>query len=354
MNSAMVSGMAEHGGRIDFDALASWMDGRGLSSGPIESVEALAGGTQNVLLRFERGGETFVLRRGPWHLRPKSNEMMRREMRVLAALAGSDVPHPALIAACPDESVIGGDAVFYLMEAVDGFNPTVSLPALHLDDETVRHGMGLSAVDAIAALGAVDHVAVGLDGLGRPEGFLERQVPQWLTHLEGYDRFEGYPGLGFDALDEVAGWLEAERPKRSTPGIMHGDYHLANLLFRPDGPEVAAVVDWEMCTIGDPLLDLGWLLATWPDDVEAGMTGPLAAAGGLPGRSELVARYAERSDRDLSAVTWYEVLACFKLGIVIEGTYARAHAGQAPMEIGELLHATALGLLARSLRRTAR
>jgi aminoglycoside phosphotransferase (APT) family kinase protein len=226
------------------------------------------------------------------------------------------------------------------------------LPALHLGDEAVRHGMGLSAVDAIAALGAVDHVAVGLEGLGRPEGFLERQVPQWMSHLEGYDRFEGYPGLGFDALDEVAGWLEAGRPTTSAPGIMHGDYHLANLLFRPDGPDVAAIVDWEMCTIGDPLLDLGWLLATWPDGDDGGqVAGPLAAAGGLPTRSELIARYAERSDRDLSAVTWYEVLACFKLAIVIEGTYARAHAGQAPMEIGELLHATALGLLARARRR---
>jgi aminoglycoside phosphotransferase (APT) family kinase protein len=343
--------MSDFGGRIDLDALTSWMDDQGLSSGPIESVEMLAGGTQNVLLRFERGGEPFVLRRGPWHLRPKSNDMMRREMRVLAALAGSDVPHPGLIAACPDESVLGGDAVFYLMEAVDGFNPTVELPALHRGDEKVRHAMGLSAADAIAALGAIDHVAVGLDGLGRPDGFLERQVPQWLDHLDGYARFEGYPGLGFDALDEVAGWLEAERPTTSTPGIMHGDFHFANLLFRCDGPDVAAVVDWEMCTIGDPLLDLGWLLATWPDADEPGMAGPLAAAGGLATSADLVASYAERSDRDLSAVAWYEVLACFKLGIVIEGTHARAYAGKAPVEIGELLHATALVLLNRALRR---
>ena len=129
---------------------------------------------------------------------------------------------------------------------------------------------------------------------------------------------------------------------------MHGDYHLANLMYAYDGPEVAAIVDWEMCTIGDPLLDLGWLLATWPGADGQLLSGPLGEAGGLPTPEELVAHYAERSDRDLSAVAWYTVLACFKLGIVLEGTHARAFAGKAPKETGDLLHAMTLGLFKRA------
>jgi aminoglycoside phosphotransferase (APT) family kinase protein len=339
-------------GPVDLDAVASWMDGVGLPSGPITGAASLTGGTQNILLRFDRGGRTYVLRRGPEHLRPKSNDAMRREMRVLGALAGSDVPHPTLVAGCPDESVLGG-AAFYLMEPIDGFNPTVSLPDLHASDEGVRHEMGLRAVDALAALGAIDHEAVGLGDLGKPDGFLERQVPRWLSELESYNRHDGYPGPSIPGLDDVATWLEANRPLSFTPGISHGDFHLANLLFRYDGPAVAAIVDWEMCTVGDPLLDLGWLLVTWPAD-DAGataVTGALGIAGGLARPDELIARYAERSTRDLSAVAWYEVLAGFKLGIVLEGTHARAFAGKAPKEVGDLLHATTLGLIERAERR---
>ena len=343
--------MPERVSAIDFEVLSAWMDDQGLAPGPIESIVTLVGGTQNVLVRFERGGRAYVLRRGPWHLRPKSNDMMRREMRVLAALSWSAVPHPELIAACPDELVLGGGAAFYLMEAIDGFNPTVELPALHAGDASVRYEMGLTAVDAVAALGAVDHEAVGLSDLGRPDGFLERQVPRWLDELESYSRHAGYPGPDIPGLDDVATWLDANRPATFTPGISHGDYHLANLLYRYDGPEVAAIVDWEMCTVGDPLLDLGWLLATWPSASDPGIGGALAALGGLPDRDELVARYTERSTRDLSAVAWYEVMASFKLGIVLEGTHARAFAGKAPVEVGDLLHATTLVLFTRALAR---
>jgi aminoglycoside phosphotransferase (APT) family kinase protein len=344
--------MSEAAPHVDVAVLAAWMDDQGLAEGPIEAPVYLVGGTQNVLLRFERGGQAYVLRRGPWHLRPKSNDMMRREMRVLSALAGSDVPHPRLLAACPEETVLGGGAAFYLMEAVDGFNPTVELPALHAGDASVRHAMGIAAVDGIAALAAVDHLAVGLSDLGRPEGFLERQVPRWLDELESYSRHTGYPGPEIPGLDDVARWLTAHRPASFAPGISHGDYHLANLLYRYDGPDLAAIVDWEMCTVGDPLLDLGWLLATWPTADEPGLSGPLGAAGGgLPRGEELVARYSARSTRDLSAIVWYEVLACFKLGIVLEGTHARAFAGKAPVAVGDLLHATTLALFTRARAR---
>ena len=333
---------------IDFDVLAEWMDAQGLPRGTCEQVALLGGGTQNVLVRFARGGRQYVLRRPPPHLRPASNEALRREARVLAALAGTDVPHPRFIAGCPDETVMGG-AVFYLMESVEGFNPSTGLPALHAGDAAVRHAMGLQAADALACLGRVDHVAVGLADFGRPEGFLERQVGRWLKELESYARYDGYRGPDIPGLERVADWLERHRPATWTPGILHGDYHLANVMYANDGPRLVAIVDWEMCTIGDPLLDLGWLLATWPDaDGPPSAAGVLAQAGGLPGAGELIARYGAGSTRDLSALQWYVVLACFKLGIVLEGTHARACAGKAPQATGDLLHAITLGLFARA------
>ena len=337
---------------VDFDVLDAWMTERGLPGGPFEDVRLLSGGTQNVLVGFRRGGHGYVLRRGPRHLRTRSNDVLRREARVLAALDGTDVPAPRVIAACPDENVMHG-AVFYLMTPVDGFNATVTLPEPHASDPVMRHAMGLHAATALSALGAVDHEAVGLADFGKPEGFLERQVGRWMAELEGYSSLEGYPGPQIPGLERVASWLDDNRPTTWRPGIMHGDYHLANLMFSPKGPEVAAIVDWEMCTIGDPLLDLGWLLATWPgQDDGASLSGPLGQAGGLPGPGELVTAYAERSaatkGRDLGSIIWYAVLACFKLGIVLEGTYARAFAGKAPKETGDLLHSITLGLFRRA------
>lgn len=335
---------------IDFAVLARWMDERGLPGGPFEDVRRLAGGTQNVMLAFRRGGRSFVLRRPPEHLRRKSNDALVREMRVLAALADTPVPAPGFIAGCPDPEVMGG-AVFYLMEEVDGFNPSVTLPSPHADDAAVRHRMGLNAAAAIATLGEVDHVVVGLGDVGHPEGFLERQVGRWLSELESYNQLDGYPGPDIPGVDRVADWLERNRPTQWRPGLMHGDFHLSNIMFRYDGPEVAAIIDWEMVTVGDPLLDLGWLLATWPGDDGGTISGgsPLAEAGGLPSRKEVVAWYADRSSRDVSAATFYEVLACFKLGIVLEGSNARADAGLAPREIGDRLHAHTLNLFDRAL-----
>jgi aminoglycoside phosphotransferase (APT) family kinase protein len=156
---------------VNLQAVADWMSGQGLGDGPLEGVGTVTGGTQNVMVRFTRAGRPYVLRRGPRHLRPRSNSVILRETTVLAALAGSDVPHPSLIATCDDPNVLG-DAVFYLMEPVDGFNAGEGLPPLHAGDADVRHGMGLSMADGLAKLGAVDHVAVGLADFGKPAGFL--------------------------------------------------------------------------------------------------------------------------------------------------------------------------------------
>ena len=335
---------------VDLDAVGRWMDGEGLPGGAIEDVQPVGGGTQNIMLRFRRGGGDYVLRRGPRHLRPRSNDALRREIRMLGALRETEVACPRIVAACVDEDVLGG-AVFYLMEPVEGFNATVSLPDLHTGDAQIRHAMGPAAVDALTTLHAVDHEKVGLGDFGKPQGFLERQVPRWLDELESYKRHDGYPGADLPGVVEVAAWLERGIPGSFEVGIVHGDYHLANLMFAPDSPEIAAIVDWEMCTVGDPLLDLGWLLATWPDPANpdhAVAAGALGAAGGLAAPAELVARYAEGSTRDLSAIDWYTVLACFKLGVILEGTHARACAGKADKEVGDFLHRAAVGLLERA------
>jgi len=324
------------------------MSGRRLGEGPLEDVTELSGGTQNIMLRFTRSGRSYVLRRGPKHLRPRSNAVMLRETRVLAALADTDVPHPRLIATCDDPNVLG-DAVFYLMEPVDGFNAGEELPALHAGDPAIRYQMGLSMADALARLGAVDHIAVGLADYGKPDGFLERQVPRWLSELDSYRQFENYPGPDLPGVEHVASWLQRNVPTSWQPGILHGDYHAANVMFSRTGPQLAAIVDWEMSTIGDPLLDLGWLLATWrQDDGSSVFSHSLTGMDGLASTDDLLARYAAGSSRDLSHIGWYTVLACFKLGIVIEGTLARASAGMAQREVGEQLHEAAVWLFRRA------
>ncbi|MCP9955864.1 phosphotransferase [Actinomadura madurae] len=202
---------------VDFGVLAGWMDGQGLPGGPFEDVEVLTGGTQNTLVRFRRGGREYVLRRGPGHLRPRTNDVLRREARVLAALDGTDVPAPRLVAACPDESVMGG-AVFYLMTVVEGFNASVTLPERHAGDASVRREMGLNAARALAALGAVDHEAAACEtsagrrgswsgrwAAGCPSSIPTapwtatpgRTSPAWTTWPAGWrsaDRGRGVPG----------------------------------------------------------------------------------------------------------------------------------------------------------------
>jgi aminoglycoside phosphotransferase (APT) family kinase protein len=330
---------------VDLERLATWMDTQGLGEGPIGAHELIAGGTQNILLRFERSGRTYVLRHPPPHKRANSDETMRREARVLAALAGSDVPHPALIAACPDVDVLG--AAFYLMEPVAGFNPSTGVPEPHASDPAMQRTMGLSMADAIAALGRVDFRAVGLADLGKPDGWLERQVERWRSHLASYDAIEGYRGAEIPGVEQVASWLAERIPVSWTPGLIHGDFHFANVIIRPDAGELAAIVDWELATIGDPLLDLGHLLATWPTNG----AGVAAGLGGLalPSTDDVVAQYAKGSSRDVEQIGWYRVLACYRLGIILEGTNARADAGQAPREIGDLLHAHTVSLFQQAL-----
>lgn len=334
---------------VDMDRLAQWMNMQQLERGPLTEAVQLTGGTQNILLRFRRGAREFVLRRSPLQARPEVRATIAREARVLGALAGTAVPHPKLFGVCLDEQVLG--APFYLMAPIEGFNASASpLPALHAGNPAIQRRMGFSMVDALLGLGEIDPQAVGLSDFGKPQGFLERQVARWQGQLEHYQVHAGWPGpSSLPGVAEVAQWLDKHRPEPSRTGILHGDFHLANVMFSPDSGEVAAVIDWELATTGDPLLDLGWLVATWPDASGQG-AGTIRVTPwlGFPTADELVAYYRERSSRDLSAIDWYVVLARFKLGILLEGSYARACAGKSPDALGRQHHASALRLLSQA------
>ena len=221
-----------------------------------------------------------------------------------------------------------------------------------------ERGIGSAVSDIEPLTGGTQNLVVRLrvDGrplqqLHRPGSFLARQVPNFRGLLESY-RHEGYRPEILD-VGRLADWLDGNRPPDGEPGIMHGDAHLNNVLLRRDAPEVAAFVDWEMCTIGDPLLDLGWIPVCWPEDPDPINAGrELAALGGLPSRTELIAAYADAGGRPTEHLDWYVAMACFKLAIVIEGTYSRYLAGQAHREAGERLHDSASRLIGLGMRVT--
>jgi len=312
-------------GLVDEERLARWMDEWKLpAAGERLTARFVSGGASNEIFEIRRGAARMALRRPP-RLVPKGrNETMLREARVLAALRDSDVPHARLLGVCEDTSVLG--ACFYVMDWVEGWTPLGPLPEPYLSDATAKRGLGDELVDAIANLSRVDWRAGGLEGFGKPEGFLARQVDRWLAHLASF-QFRELPGL-----DAAAAWLRRHTPTEFRPGIIHGDYQFANVMFRHGAPaKMVAVVDWEMSTVGDPLLDLGWVLMGWPDPDDRGRSGPGSDRSqalyfdytGMQSRADLMERYAKRSGLALDAIDYYVVLARFKMACVLEGGYAR-------------------------------
>jgi aminoglycoside phosphotransferase (APT) family kinase protein len=335
---------------VDLRRLEAWMDGRGLGRGAIQEGEILTGGTQNILLKFARDGRFYVLRRPPHNPYMNGSETIRREIRVLEALAKTDVPHARLIAPCGDEDVLG--AAFYLMEPVDGFSPVRGLPLLHQARPAIRHAMGLSLVDALVTLHRVDPAEAGLADFGKPQGYLARQIVRLMKQLDSYGSYEGWTGREeMPGVEKVVAWLEASMPAEDAPGIVHGDFHMGNAMFSKTGPDVCAIVDWELATTGDSACDLGCLLATWaePDGMHPGCI-EVTPWDGFPSEAELVRRYTGGVGRMVDT-NWYTVFGCFRLAILLEGTYARAQAGKADMDTGVWLHRTAINLLNRALRR---
>ncbi|MCY3648667.1 MAG: phosphotransferase family protein [Acidimicrobiaceae bacterium] len=322
------AGVERTAGLVDPNQLGDWMDDRGLpGAGEPLSVRFISGGASNEIFEVSRGGYRWALRRPPRNVPPGRNETMMREYRILAALGGTDVPHARAAGACDDPDVLG--AAFYLMDYVDGWSPISEpeWPEPFYSDLEARPGLAYELVEAIARLSRVDWKARGLEGLGRPDGFHERQVDRWYAHLERF-KFRDIPGL------DVAGdWLRGRKPRSYEPGIMHGDYQFANVMFHHGAPaRMAAIVDWEMGTVGDPLLDLAWVVMGWPDDTGGGAgrrVGGYVDYTGMPGRDDLLERYASVSGRDVEEIDYYVILARFKMAIVLEGGYARFVSGGA-------------------------
>jgi aminoglycoside phosphotransferase (APT) family kinase protein len=314
---------------VDVERLAAFMDSRGLAPGAPLSVERITTGHSNEVFRVERGRLRLALRRPPrTPLSPTAHDMVR-EHRVLAALRGDAgwpdgrrVPVPRPVALCADDSVIG--APFYLMELFDAVVVRERVPEALAADPQVARRCGETLVDALAGIHAFDWRAGGLDDFGRPDGYLDRQVPRWLGQLERY-RTRALP-----EVDEAGRWLAAHVPPMQEPAVIHGDYKLDNLLLAPDLPvRLVAVVDWEQSTVGDPLVDLGWVLGLWAEPGDAAFLGGLSPFAGVevPTRAELRDRYAAATGRDLTNLSFYCVLALFKLACVMEGSYARFRAG---------------------------
>ena len=335
-------------GLLDWPKLQGWIAGQDLpGNGPVSAVERLAGGSQNNVFLLTRGDAKLVLRRPPEHPRSNSDKTMLREARVLAALAGSEVPHPRFYGVCDDTGVIG--ACFYLMEPVVGFTPMGELPGRYAEDPAWRRALGLSLVDAIAELAKVDPLAVGLEGFGKPEQWIERQVARWKSQLDSYSEMEGYGKPELPGVERVAGYLDERRPNDFRLGIIHGDFQHANVMAHHDRPGVAAIIDWELSTLGDPRLDLAWLLTAFVEEGDPpGMQPYYSPADGFPSRQELIDHYAARTGLAVRDIHWWFTLACYKLGILLEGTHARACAGAAPKHYGDTLHKHAMWLFTKA------
>jgi aminoglycoside phosphotransferase (APT) family kinase protein len=307
---------------IDVERLATWLDDAELpGKGETLELRFISGGTQNEIYELRRGELHCAVRIPPPAAPAPRDEGIVREWRILEALAGTDVPHTEAIALCTDAGVLG--RTFYLMGYVDGWSPMGhpgGWPSPFDTDLDARRGLAFELVEGIARLAQVDWRARGLGDLGRPDGFHDRQVDRWTAFLE---RIKGRELPGFD---EAAAWLRTRRPLDYVPGIMHGDYQFANVMFHNGAPaRLAAIVDWEMGTVGDPKLDLAWVVQGWPADTSKpdGFASYVDMTG-MPPRAEVLARYAEVSGRQVDDIDYYIVLARWKLGVVLEQGYQRA------------------------------
>ncbi|BBX30812.1 acyl-CoA dehydrogenase [Mycolicibacterium mageritense] len=308
---------------IDVARLADWMDDAGLpGTGEPLSAHFLSGGTQNVIYEIRRGEETCVLRMPPPGAPPDRDKGILREWRIIEALDGTDVPHTAAVGVCADPDVLGRP--FYLMGFVDGWSPMDQhsrWPEPFHSDLTARPGLSYQLAEGVALLSRVDWQARGLGDLGRPDGFHERQVDRWIGFLQRIKTRE-LPGL-----DVATGWLRTHRPLDFIPGLMHGDYQFANVMYRHGAPaQLAAIVDWEMGTVGDPKLDLAWMVQSWPSDMDNPHASEMGYVDmrGMPSRDQVVAHYAEVSGRQVDDLDYYLVLAKWKLAIVLEQGFQRA------------------------------
>ncbi len=333
--------------KVDRAKLTAWMDSRGLgdSSIPIE-LDYMSGGSQNEIFKVTRGDWSAALRKPPFPPPPGRAEGIVREWKIIEALDGSDVPHTKAIALCEDESIMGTN--FYMMGVVDGWSPMSAgdntedadastvrkWPEPFESDLASRAGLAKELIRGAAMMANFDWEPK-LKDLGRPDGYHERQVERWIRFYERVKSRE-IPGLA-----EATKWLDSNRPLDFKPGLMHGDYQFANVMFAHGAPtKLAAIIDWEMGTIGDPKIDLAWIVRDWPEDTSQASGASYVNTTGMPGRTELLNYWSSLTGRSVEDMDYYYILAAWKLGIVLEQGYARAlqgHGDEKQMAFGPLI-----------------
>jgi aminoglycoside phosphotransferase (APT) family kinase protein len=305
------------------EPLRAFLDGHCLGEGPIRATP-IGEGHSNVTYLIEREGAELVLRRPPRPPLPPSAHDVLREARLLRALADTPARVPEVLAVCEDTAAIGSP--FYVMRRIAG-EPIVSTVPPALDTPAERRRIAEELIGALAEIHSVDWLAAGLEGFGRPTGYLERQLKRF-GGLWELNRTREIP-----AVESVGAWLAEKLPESGPATIVHGDYRLGNTIFATEPPaHLAAVLDWEMAAIGDPLADLGYLCMMWTErgDPEGGMReylGGVTRREGFPTRSELIGLYEQRTGRSMQDLRWYTTLALWKSAVFMEGNYKRALAG---------------------------
>jgi aminoglycoside phosphotransferase (APT) family kinase protein len=301
---------------IDEPRVSEWLAANVDSAQAPFEFHLIAGGHSNLTYRVvDARGRSIVLRRPPLgHVLATAHDMAR-EHRIISAVGPTPVPVPPTLGLCTDEGVNG--APFYVMGFVEGvvLDSPVKAEALRPD---ARRAAGLHLIDVLADLHAVDVDAVGLGDLARREGYVERQLKRWTT------QWEKSKTRDLPAIDEVARRLQGDVPVQQGVAIAHGDFRFGNCLVDPAAGRITAVLDWELCTLGDPLADVGYLGVYWSDPgADTGRHNDPTSAGGFPRYDELLARYGERTGRDLGRIEYYRAFASWRLAIISEGVYAR-------------------------------
>jgi aminoglycoside phosphotransferase (APT) family kinase protein len=306
---------------IDIERFEPWLTARVPGVALPLTYELIAGGRSNLTYKLtDAAGETYVLRRPPLGQVLATAHDMGREHRILSALEPTPVPVPRTLARCDDTDVIG--APFYVMDHVEGH----VLWSAEVVDQVLpverRADAARSLIDVLAEIHAVDPDAVGLGELGRKDGYIERQLKRW------YRQFNDSKSRDVPLIDQVHDTLRAAVPEQGPATLVHGDYKLENCILDDDG-QVVAVLDWELCTLGDPLADLGLLGVFWPEPGHAipGRALSPVLAGGFPTHAELLERYAAVSGRDLTGIEYYLAFGFWKLACIGEGVYARYKGG---------------------------
>ena len=286
------------------------------------TVRQFGGGAANLTYLLDYGVAQYVLRRPPLGAIAKSAHDMGREYKVLSRLHEAFPTAPRGLLYCEDQDVIGSP--FFIMEHKQGVVVRQTLPAPLADVINAPRQMSRALVDTLAAFHAVDYAAIGLSDLGKPDGFIQRQVEGW------YRRWNRAKADDVEAMDAVYNWLMANLPPIAAPTLIHNDYKLDNAMFAADDPSrIVAIFDWDMCTLGDPLNDLGALMAYWrdpsdPDWLQAISTMP----AGFPRRAEMIEWYGEKSGRSIADINFYHILGLFRVTVIIAQIYMRYQRGQ--------------------------